>query len=155
MKELGSRISAGRDSNRMLPFQQHVRAVDCHGHLIQHYTTAWVSGCEFYQSLLLCLFYPVDCGKPEFPSGGSVDEVTSTTEGAIVSFQCEAGFILPSDLNSTTINCTNVNDIGKWLPNPAEQECRPEGPEGMHHFLCQVKPLQHKVLAINIEFYDL
>ena len=69
----------------------------------------------------------MDCGVPEFPSGGSASEVTRTTEGATVSFQCEGRLLLPSGSNSIVIICTTANDIGEWMPDPSDQQCRRPG----------------------------
>ncbi len=78
---------------------------------------------------VLIFFYPVDCGEPEFPSSsnGVAGAVTTTTEGATVSFQCEEGFFLSSDSNSTVIQCTNISNMGQWIPNSTTLLCRPEG----------------------------
>ena len=58
----------------------------------------------------------VDCGQPEFPSNGVVSAVSSTTEGATVTFQCEEG-LFPSDTITSTCSST-----GLWTPNPADEE---------------------------------
>ena len=63
----------------------------------------------------------VDCGQPEFPFNGVVSAVSSTTEGATVTFQCEEG-LFPSDLITSTCNNT-----GLWTPNPADVECSSSG----------------------------
>ena len=68
---------------------------------------------------------------PKFPSNinGIAGAVTSTTEGATVSFQCGEGLFLLEPLGSTntTIECMNIGESGMWRPNPASFECRPEG----------------------------
>ena len=53
----------------------------------------------------------VDCGQPEFPSNGVVSSVSSTTEGAIVTFHCEEG---------VTSTCSST---GLWTPNLADVQC--------------------------------
>ena len=73
----------------------------------------------------LLTFYMIgflaDCGQPEFPSNGDVSAVSSTTEGANVTFQCEEG-LLPSDPITST-----CNSIGLWTPNPADVQCFAQG----------------------------
>ena len=46
----------------------------------------------------------VDCGQPEFPSNGVVSAVSSTTEGATVTFQCEEG-LFPSLAHVAALAC--------------------------------------------------
>ena len=74
----------------------------------------------------------VDCGELMLPSNSNGNigiAVTDTTEGATVSFQCEEGLFLPSGSNGTLIQCTNVGNMGQWMPSPAILVCRPEGIE--------------------------
>ena len=59
----------------------------------------------------------VDCGQPEFPSNGVVSAVSSTTEGATVTFQCEEG-LFPSDTITSTCSST-----GLWTPNLVDVQC--------------------------------
>ena len=63
----------------------------------------------------------VDCGQPEFPSNGVVSAVSSTTEGATVTFQCEEGLF---PLDSITSTCSST---GQWTPNPADVQCNIPG----------------------------
>ena len=53
----------------------------------------------------------VDCGQPEFPSNGVVSSVSSTTEGATVTFHCEEG---------VTSTCSST---GLWTPNLVDVQC--------------------------------
>ena len=68
---------------------------------------------------MICLL--VDCGQPEFPSNGVVSAVSSTTEGATVTFQCEEG-LFPSD--PVNITCSST---GLWTPNPEDVQCNIPG----------------------------
>ena len=68
--------------------------------------------------------WTVVCQNPPNINAG---EVTSTTEGATVSFQCEEGLFLPQGSNSTMVVCANIDDIGQWIPDPATLLCRQEG----------------------------
>ena len=75
-------------------------------------------------------FHPVDCGAPEFTSSGSVSVLTSTktstTEGAIMSFQCDDGFFLSSG-SCGIIQCTDSDSVGLWFPDPATLVCTSSG----------------------------
>ena len=42
----------------------------------------------------------VDCGQPEIPSNGVVSAVSSTAEGATVTFQCEEGLFHSNPITS-------------------------------------------------------
>ena len=68
---------------------------------------------------MICLL--VDCGQPEFPSNGVVSAVSSTTEGATVTFQCEEG-LFPSD--PITSICSST---GHWTTNAADVQCSTPG----------------------------
>ena len=57
----------------------------------------------------------VDCGQPEFPSNGVVSAVSSTTEGATVTFHCEEG---------VTSTCSST---GLWTPNLVDVQCSTSG----------------------------
>ena len=64
---------------------------------------------------------------PMFPSSGSISvltsTVTNTTVGAVMSFQCEEGF-LSSGSNMITIICM---DSELWIPNPTAVVCGASG----------------------------
>ena len=80
---------------------------------------AYIETIRAYTIIPVCLFsVVVDCGIPEFVSSSSNTPVTSTIEGATISFQCEEG-LLSSGSNSTTIQCTNSGNMGQWRPDPA------------------------------------
>ena len=66
---------------------------------------------------------------PSNSNGNVGAAVTNTTENATVSFQCEEGLFLPSGSNNTVIQCTNVNNMGEWMPSPATLLC---GLNGMY-----------------------
>ena len=114
-----SPISADQGSSLRIYSQQCVGAMAC-GHLIQHSTTAQVSIYNVHEDLLsfYMIGFLVDCGQPEFPSNGVISNVSSTTEGANVTFQCEEG-LLPSD----SITLSTCNSTGQWTPSPADVQC--------------------------------
>ena len=76
-----------------------------------------------YMSCIFLSFYMigflVDCGQPEFNS--VVSNVSSTTEGATMTFKCDEG-LFPSDPITSTCNST-----GQWTPDPADVQCRTPG----------------------------
>ena len=91
------------------------------GHLIQHS----ISGDGVCAGHDLVLFSTADCSAPAIPSNASVlGNVSSTTENAIVTFQCEEGLI-PS--HPIIITCTRN---GQWRPDPAGVQCVPNIAEG-------------------------
>ena len=119
MKVLRSPISVGQGSSLRIYPQQCVGAKAC-GHLIHHSMTAQVSNVHERGQHLLSfsmIGFLVDCGQPEFPSNGVVSAVSSTTEGATVTFQCEEG-LFPSD--PITSICSST---GQWTPNLANVQC--------------------------------
>ena len=79
-----------------------------------HYT-AYMSICNVCVS-------SVDCGSPQPPANGFIKTVSSTLEGAVISFQCDQGFSPPEERPAT---CVRDEDTGSaaWEPNPAEQTC--------------------------------
>ena len=109
MKVLRSSISVGLGSSHRIYPQQCVGAMAC-GHLIQHSMTAQqVSNVyNLARPALVVIGLLVDCGQPEFPSNGVVSTLSSTTEGATVTFQCEKG-LFPSDPITSTCSST-----GQW-----------------------------------------
>ena len=60
-----------------------------------------------------------DCGAPPPPVNGSVQPHTNTTEGSVVVFQCDPGFV-PEGVMTTV--CAND---GQWTPNPGSVTCSP------------------------------
>ena len=64
----------------------------------------------------------VDRGAPQPPANGFIETMTSTLEGAVISFQCDQGFSPPEERPAT---CVRDEDTGSavWEPNPAEQTC--------------------------------
>ena len=60
-----------------------------------------------------------DCGTPPSPVSGSVQPHTNTTEGSVVVFQCDPGFVPVGEM--TTVCGRN----GQWTPNPGDVTCSP------------------------------
>lgn len=61
--------------------------------------------------------FTVDCGIPETPLNGHLDDYTNTKENVNVTFQCGEDYV-PSSILVTT--CTSQ---GLWEPNPAAHNC--------------------------------
>lgn len=124
VKEIRSHISVNQGTNLKILLQLCVEEIG-NGCLIQYDIIAWVNPItqliRYCNGILLC--HVVSCGDPVFLSSGDVSEVTNTTEGAIVSFQCKEGLLLPSRANSTFVQCENVNGVGQWRPSPEKLDC--------------------------------
>ena len=77
-----------------------------------------------YMYMSICNVYvsSVDCGAPQPPANGFIKTVSSTLEGAVISFQCDQGFSPPEERPTS---CVRDEDTGSavWEPNPAEQTC--------------------------------
>ena len=61
----------------------------------------------------------VDCGAPLSSVNGSVQSHTNTTEGSVVVFQCDSGFVPEGEM--TTV----CGSDGQWSPNPGGVTCSP------------------------------
>ena len=64
----------------------------------------------------------VGCGPPTPPPRGSLEDLTSSQEGAVVTFQCSPGLVPSQQMMS--VCAAN----GSWTPNPAELTCVPSSP---------------------------
>ena len=66
-------------------------------------------------------FNPVaDCGAPPPPVNGSLlQPYTNTTEGSVVVFQCNSGFVPEEEMTAV---CGND---GQWVPYPGNVTCSP------------------------------
>ena len=60
----------------------------------------------------------VGCGLLNPPLNGSLLNLTSSQEGAVVAFRCNPGLVL-SQQQRTSVCATN----GNWTPDPAELVC--------------------------------
>ena len=60
----------------------------------------------------------VGCGPPTPPPRGSLGDLTSSQEGAIVTFQCNPGLVPSQQMMS--VCAAN----GRWTPDSAELVCR-------------------------------
>ena len=68
-----------------------------------------------------CFNPAVDCGAPPPPVDGSVQPRahTNTTEGSVVMFQCDPGFVPEGVVASV------CESDGQWIPNPVGVTCSP------------------------------
>ena len=66
-------------------------------------------------------FNPIaDCGAPPSPINGSLlQPCTSTTEGSVVVFQCDPGFVPDREVTAV------CGGDGQWTPNPGDVTCNP------------------------------
>ena len=60
----------------------------------------------------------VGCDPPTPPPRGSLGDLTSSQEGAEVTFQCSPGLVPSQQMMSVCM----AN--GRWTPDPAELVCR-------------------------------
>ena len=63
------------------------------------------------------IIYSVGCGPPPPPPRGSLGDLTSSQQGAVVTFQCNPGLVPSQQMMSV---CAAD---GSWTPDPAEQTC--------------------------------
>ena len=62
----------------------------------------------------------VDCGAPPPPVNGSLLQPhTNTTEGSVVIFQCDLGFVPEGAMTAV------CESDGQWIPNPGGVTCSP------------------------------
>ena len=66
-----------------------------------------------------CFIPTANCGAPPSPVSGSVHPYTNTTEGSVVMFQCDPGFVPGGEMTAV---CGND---GQWTPNPGGVTCSP------------------------------
>ena len=62
-------------------------------------------------------FFPANCGDPTVPTNGSIGEYQNTTEGTVIMFGCDPGFV---PAGNTTAVCASD---GRWIPDPATLVC--------------------------------
>ena len=76
--------------------------------------------CPFINSISGFYHIPctVGCGLPTPPPRGSLGDLTSSQEGAVVAFQCNPGLVPSQQMMS--VCAAN----GSWTPDPAEHVCR-------------------------------
>ena len=77
-----------------------------------------------------CFNSIADCGAPPPPVNGSLLQAhTNTTDGSVVVFQCDPGFV-PEGM--MTAECGRD---GRWTPNPGHVTCSPRStPTSTHTF---------------------
>ena len=65
-------------------------------------------------------FTIANCGTPTSPGSGYLEAYENTTEGAMIFFRCELGFIPAERMRAV------CGADGRWIPNPAEVRCTGE-----------------------------
>ena len=60
-----------------------------------------------------------DCGAPPPPVSGSLQPGANTTEGSVVVFQCDPGFVPDGQMTAV------CGSDGQWTPNPGGVSCSP------------------------------
>ena len=65
-------------------------------------------------------FFLANCGTPTSPESGYLEAYENTTEGVMISFRCELGFIPAGRMRAV---CASN---GRWRPNPADLRCTGE-----------------------------
>ena len=67
-----------------------------------------------------CLTFTADCGVPPPPVNGFLLQPhTNTTEGLVVVFQCDLGFVPEGEMTAV------CGRDGQWTPNPGGVTCSP------------------------------
>ena len=62
-------------------------------------------------------FPPANCGKPIVPINGFISPYQNTTEGSVIVFGCNSGFVPAGDMTAV---CASD---GRWSPDPATIVC--------------------------------
>ena len=106
----------------------HSKATSCTFQL-QHTANLLIPFCNHEERLNACRliashcnshFNPTaDCGTPPPPVNGSVQPHTNTTEGSVVVFQCDIGFV-PEGMMTAV-----CGSDGQWTPNQGGITCSP------------------------------
>ena len=66
------------------------------------------------------ILHAADCGAPPPPVSGSLlQPYTNTTEGSVVVFQCDPGFVPEGEMTAV------CGSDGQWSPNPGDVTCSP------------------------------
>ena len=68
----------------------------------------------------ITFFHLVNCGNPTSPGSGYLEAYENTTDGAMIFFRCELGFIPAGRMRAV------CGADGRWIPNPAELRCTGE-----------------------------
>ena len=66
-----------------------------------------------------CFNSTADCGAPPPPVNGFLQPHTNTTEGSVVMFQCDPGFVSEGVITAV------CDSDGQWTPNPGHVTCSP------------------------------
>ena len=67
----------------------------------------------------MAILHAADCGAPPSPVSRSVQPHTNTTEGSVVVFQCNPGFVPEGEMTAV------CGSDGQWTPNPGGVTCSP------------------------------
>ena len=66
-------------------------------------------------------FNPIaDCGAPAPPVNGFLQPHTNTTEGSVVMFQCDPGFVQEGEMTAV------CESDGQWTPDTGDVTCSPK-----------------------------
>ena len=76
-----------------------------------------------------------DCGAPPPPVNGSVQPYTNTTEGSVVVFQCDPGFVPEGEMTAV------CESDGQWVPYPGNVTCSPRPTQAFTEIFTQVSTL--------------
>ena len=70
--------------------------------------------------IIMTILHTADCGAPPLPVKGSLLQPhTNTTEGSVVVFQCDPGFVPEGEMTAV---CGRDD---QWTPNPGGVTCSP------------------------------
>ena len=68
----------------------------------------------------MIILHAADCGAPPPPVNGDLMQPhTNTTEGSVVVFQCDSGFVPEGEMTAV------CGSDGQWTPNPGSVTCSP------------------------------
>ena len=98
-------------------------------HLVYAYSCM---ACHFESCTSIII---ADCGAPPPPVNGSLQLDTNTTEGSVVVFQCDPGFVPEGVMTAV------CGSDGQWTPNPGGVTCSPVPTQMFTQLFTQVSKL--------------
>ena len=82
--------------------------------------------------MVTSLLHAANCGAPPPPVNGSLLQPhTNTTEGSVVVFQCDPGFVPEGEMTAV------CGSDGQWTPNPGGVTCSPKSTQTFTETLTQ------------------